>query len=62
MEQEREFVDAIQTQQEDDAPRLRYAAWLQERGDSRGDFIDPQVRWHQAHLISVQTRPPHPDG
>jgi uncharacterized protein (TIGR02996 family) len=50
MEQEREFVDAIQAQPEGDAPRLRYAAWLQERGDPRGDFIDAQVRWHQARL------------
>src|SRR5262249_40322717 len=48
MEQERAFVQAIRLQPDADAPRLAYAAWLQERGDPRGDFIEAQVRWHQA--------------
>jgi uncharacterized protein (TIGR02996 family) len=50
MEQERALVEAIRAQPEDDAPRLAYAAWHQDRGDPRGDFIDGQVRWHQARL------------
>jgi uncharacterized protein (TIGR02996 family) len=49
MEQERAFLEAIQAQPKDDAPRLAYAAWLRERGDPRGDFIEAQVRWDQAH-------------
>jgi len=50
MEQERAYVEAIRAQREDDAPRLAYANWLQERGDPRGEFIQAQVRWYQAHL------------
>src|SRR6266699_7356716 len=49
MELERALVEAIRAQPEEDAPRLLYAAWLKERGDPRGDFIETQVRWHQAH-------------
>lgn len=50
MDEERTLVDAIRAQPEDDAPRLAYAAWLQERGDPRGDFMHTQVRWHQARV------------
>jgi uncharacterized protein (TIGR02996 family) len=49
MEQERAFVEAIRAQPEDDTIRLVYSDWLKDRGDPRGDFIDAQVRWHQAH-------------
>jgi uncharacterized protein (TIGR02996 family) len=49
MKQERAFVEAIRLRPDDDAPRLAYAAWLKERGDPRGDFIETQVHWHQAH-------------
>src|SRR5262249_54975746 len=48
MEQERAFVEAIRAQPEDDALRMVYADWLQDRGDPRGEFIQPRVRWHQA--------------
>jgi uncharacterized protein (TIGR02996 family) len=51
MEQERALMEAIRAQPEDDAPRLAYAAWLRQRGDPRGDFIEAQVRWHQAHQV-----------
>src|SRR5262245_16952100 len=47
-EQERALVQAIREQPEDDALRLIYADWLQDRGDPRGEFIHAQVRWHQA--------------
>jgi uncharacterized protein (TIGR02996 family) len=50
MEQEGAFVDAIRAQPDHDAPRLAYAAWLRDRGDPRGEFIDAQVRWDQAHV------------
>src|SRR5258708_7528024 len=50
MDEDRAVVGALRAQPEDDAPRLAYAAWLRDRGDPRGDFIDAQVRWHQARL------------
>jgi uncharacterized protein (TIGR02996 family) len=36
---EPELLDAIWRNPEDDAPRLVYADWLQERGDPRGKYI-----------------------
>ncbi|HEY2147185.1 MAG TPA: TIGR02996 domain-containing protein, partial [Pirellulales bacterium] len=33
------FLQAILADPEDDAPRLIYADWLEERGDPRGEFI-----------------------
>jgi uncharacterized protein (TIGR02996 family) len=49
MEQDRAFVEAIRAQPEDDTLRLVYSDWLKDRGDPRGDFIEAQVRWQQAH-------------
>ena len=42
MSSEREFVEAISRAPDDDAPRLVYADWLEERGDPRGEFIRTQ--------------------
>src|ERR1700694_4004760 len=36
------FVQAIIDRPDDDAPRLIYADWLEERGDPRGEFIRVQ--------------------
>jgi uncharacterized protein (TIGR02996 family) len=36
---EEAFLEAIRAAPEDDAPRLIYADWLEERGDPRGEFI-----------------------
>lgn len=33
------FLVAIRASPDDDAPRLVYADWLEERGDVRGEFI-----------------------
>lgn len=38
-----DFVDAILAEPDDDAPRLIYADWLEERGDPRAEFIRVQV-------------------
>src|SRR5258707_731391 len=36
------FLQAIIDRPDDDAPRLIYADWLDERGDPRGEFIRVQ--------------------
>ncbi len=41
---EAELLAAIYAQPDDDAPRLVYADWLQERGDPRGEFIALQLQ------------------
>jgi uncharacterized protein (TIGR02996 family) len=38
------FLKAILEKVEDDAPRLIYADWLEERGDPRGEFIRVQCK------------------
>src|ERR1700754_5023358 len=38
------FLRAISAAPDDDAPRLVYADWLDERGDTRAEFIRLQVR------------------
>jgi uncharacterized protein (TIGR02996 family) len=38
------FLDAVLAEPEDDAVRLIYADWLEERGDPRGPFVRAQVR------------------
>src|SRR5580704_11727592 len=37
-----DFLQAILDDPDDDAPRLIYADWLEERGDPRGEFIRVQ--------------------
>jgi uncharacterized protein (TIGR02996 family) len=39
------LLQAILADPEDDAPRLVYADWLEERGDPRGEFIRLQVQF-----------------
>ena len=40
------FLQAVLAEPEDDAPRLIYADWLEERGDPRGAFIRLQCAWN----------------
>ena len=40
---ETELLAEIYAAPDDDAPRLVYADWLQERGDPRGEFIALQL-------------------
>lgn len=37
------FIQAILANPTDDSPRLVYADWLEERGDSRGEFLRIQT-------------------
>src|SRR5437016_6235052 len=39
MHEEEAFLREIAARREDDAPRLVYADWLEERGDGRGDYL-----------------------
>jgi uncharacterized protein (TIGR02996 family) len=39
------FVRAIVAAPADDAPRLVYADWLDERGDPRGDYLREELKW-----------------
>jgi uncharacterized protein (TIGR02996 family) len=39
MSEEAPFLRAIREQPDDDAPRLIYADWLEERGDPRGEYL-----------------------
>jgi uncharacterized protein (TIGR02996 family) len=42
--EEKAFLSAILADPDDDAPRLVFADWLEERGDPRGEFIRGQCR------------------
>jgi uncharacterized protein (TIGR02996 family) len=53
MSEEDAFIKAVIAHPEDDAPRLIYADWLEERGDPRGEYL--RLRVEMAHL------PPHSD-
>src|SRR5439155_5420030 len=44
MDDERRLVDAIVAAPDDDAPRMVYADWLQQRGDPRGELIQLQCQ------------------
>ncbi|HKA08010.1 MAG TPA: TIGR02996 domain-containing protein [Gemmataceae bacterium] len=44
MTDETAFLKAIQAAPGDDAPRLVYADWLDERGDARGQFVRAEVQ------------------
>src|SRR2546430_17578585 len=41
--EEAAFLDRVCADPDDDAPRLIFADWLDERGDPRGEFIPVQV-------------------
>ena len=43
------FVSAVAANPADDLPRLVFADWLDENGDSeRAEFVRTQIRWHHA--------------
>jgi uncharacterized protein (TIGR02996 family) len=64
------FVRAVVEAPNDDAPRLAYADWLEERGDPCGEFIRVQVELARSvpllPLVVCERRPRysrhHPDG
>ena len=54
------FLQAVVAAPGDDAPRLVYADWLDERGDPRGAYLRAEIAWAQGdrtaghdHLIRV---------
>ncbi|MEK6233367.1 MAG: TIGR02996 domain-containing protein [Planctomycetales bacterium] len=55
MDQERAFREEILAAPEDDAPRLIFADWLEERGDPRGDFIRAQCELARLHEADPRT-------
>jgi uncharacterized protein (TIGR02996 family) len=57
MSQRQAFIDAILASPDDDAPRLIYADWLEERGESaRAEFI--RVQCELARLDVAENRYP----
>src|SRR4029078_1438463 len=55
------FLDAIIPEPDDDAPRLIYADWLEERGDPRAEFIRAQCELVKLSLddplrVGLETR------
>jgi uncharacterized protein (TIGR02996 family) len=56
MTHEEAFFQAILDSPDDDAPRLVYADWLEERGDPRGEFI--RVQCELARLLEHDPRRP----
>src|SRR5262249_60458262 len=56
MTHEEAFLRAIRDSRDDDAPRLAYADWLEERGDPRGEFI--RVQCELARISADDPRRP----
>ncbi len=50
------FVAAVLADPADDAPRLVYADWLEERGDPRAEFL--RVEWELLKLPPGDARVP----
>ena len=56
MADDESFLRAILEAPSDDAPRLIYADWLDERGDPRGEYLRAEVRFREAFPFA------HPDA
>ena len=54
MTEEEAFLTAVCERPDDDAPRLIFADWLEERGDPRGEFI--RVQCIQARMAEGDKR------
>jgi uncharacterized protein (TIGR02996 family) len=59
MPDEQAFLRAILERPDDDAPRLIYADWLEERGDPRGEFLRWVVQVRQLRVVSPEQRRRH---
>lgn len=57
MNDEAGFLDAIQANPDDDATRLVYADWLEERGDIRGQYLRLEHQLSRIPLRLAQLRP-----
>jgi uncharacterized protein (TIGR02996 family) len=55
MADERQFLNAIESQPEDGTVRLAYADWLQERGDPRSEVVrvHEESKRSANHMVEV---------
>jgi uncharacterized protein (TIGR02996 family) len=59
MIEERAFLLAILERPDDDAPKLIYADWLEERGDPRAEFLRMMVKVRQKRAVTPEQRQQH---
>jgi uncharacterized protein (TIGR02996 family) len=58
LDEEFQFLRSIYQQPGDDAPRLVYADWLEEHGDSRAEFLRLEVQLHRLSKGAKKRRAP----
>ncbi len=54
MKEEQGFLDALRENPDDNATRLIYADWLEERGDIRGEYLRLEHQLVQTSLRLAQ--------
>lgn len=59
MTEERAFVQAILEHPNDDATKLVYADWLEERGDPRGEYLRGMMKVRQERVVTPEQRQLH---
>jgi uncharacterized protein (TIGR02996 family) len=59
MNDEQAFLNAILQQPDDDTRKLVYADWLEERGDSRGEFLRLMMKVRQDNRVPPELRERH---
>jgi uncharacterized protein (TIGR02996 family) len=59
MTDERAFLAAILEQPDDDARKLIYADWLEERGDPRGEYVRLMMKVRQERVVTPEQRQRH---
>jgi uncharacterized protein (TIGR02996 family) len=59
MSDERAFLTAILEQPDDDARKLVYADWLEERGDPRAEYLRLTMKVRQERVVTPQQRQRH---
>jgi uncharacterized protein (TIGR02996 family) len=59
MNEERAFLTAILERPEDDARKLVYADWLEERGDPRGEYLRLMMKVRQERTVTQELQRRH---
>lgn len=59
MTDEQAFLAAIKNQPQDDAAKLAYADWLEEQGDSRGEYLRGVMQLRQERSLTPEQRQQH---
>lgn len=59
MTDERAFLTAILEQPDNDARKLVYADWLEERGDPRGEYLRWMMKVRQERIVTPEQRQRH---